>query len=209
MAILLTERPKNLTEYPNSFKRQGAFPLDSTNCWYSLDEALSYAANDKTAYVGQIITVIENRVVKHYTIINEEGYVQEIGSGSSGGSATQTFESLEDAQRNIFTLSRGQIITIVNNLSASAYIVNYDKTGFIPINTYVVDADPVQTENVTSIITGDYQPTGVISENGIQEHSLSSILNGEYEPTGLVDPNAVPATSINDILEGTYKEATV
>ena len=40
MAKLLTERPKNLTEYPNSFKRQGAFPLESTSCWYSFNEAV-------------------------------------------------------------------------------------------------------------------------------------------------------------------------
>ena len=78
MAILLTERPKNLTEYPNSFKRQGAFPLDSTLCWYSLDAAKAYAQTDKTAYVGQIITVIEDNSVKHYSIINTDGELSEI-----------------------------------------------------------------------------------------------------------------------------------
>lgn len=83
MAILLTERPKNLTEYPNSFKRQGAFPLDSTLCWYSLAAAKAYAQTDKTAYVGQIITVIENNSVTHYTIIDIEGNLEPVGTSGN------------------------------------------------------------------------------------------------------------------------------
>ena len=36
MAKLLTGIPINLTEYPNSFKRQGAFPLEAYSIFYDL-----------------------------------------------------------------------------------------------------------------------------------------------------------------------------
>lgn len=80
MAKLLTDRPKNLSEYPNSFKRQGAFPIDSTNCWYSLTDAQEYAKNDATAYVGQIISVMEDNTVTAYIINDEAGTLVEVGA---------------------------------------------------------------------------------------------------------------------------------
>ena len=36
MAILNTNFPTNLTEYPNSFKRQGAFPLEAYSVFYDI-----------------------------------------------------------------------------------------------------------------------------------------------------------------------------
>jgi hypothetical protein len=35
MANLLNKIPTNLTEYPNSFKRQGAFPLEAYSVFYA------------------------------------------------------------------------------------------------------------------------------------------------------------------------------
>lgn len=72
MAILNTVLPANITEYPNSFKRQGAFPLERYSVFYAIEanaekgisassaynEALNYARNNPIAYVGQVISVV-------------------------------------------------------------------------------------------------------------------------------------------------------
>lgn len=68
MAELLTKKPSNLTEYPNSFKRQGAFPLEMDEICYSMEEAIEYANSDPKAYVGQKIVVVNNGVSKLYII---------------------------------------------------------------------------------------------------------------------------------------------
>lgn len=73
MAILLTNIPNNTTEYPNSFKRQGPFPLEAYSIFYNLETAKNYAQTNPIAYVGQIITVIENNEIKNYSIINTAG----------------------------------------------------------------------------------------------------------------------------------------
>lgn len=59
MAIFLDKFPKNLTEYPNAFKRQGAFPLEMYSVFSNLNEAKDYAENNSVAYVGQPLAVSE------------------------------------------------------------------------------------------------------------------------------------------------------
>ena len=78
MAKLLTEKPTNLTEYPNSFERQGAFPLDANSIFWKLETAQEYAKTNGLAYVGQIITVIDNNRATAYLILNENGDLQQL-----------------------------------------------------------------------------------------------------------------------------------
>ena len=61
--------------FPTSFERNNAVPLDKSSVWYSLRLAAEYAANDPTAYVGQILTVIAktNNTCSIYTIANTVG----------------------------------------------------------------------------------------------------------------------------------------
>lgn len=46
-----------ITEYPNTFKRQASFSLDSTSTWQSYAEAEEYAATNPTAYELQPLTI--------------------------------------------------------------------------------------------------------------------------------------------------------
>lgn len=73
MAIRINGIPTNLTEYPNSFKRQGAFPLEAYEIFNSKEEAETYARTNKIAYVGQTIKVISDDKVQSYLIIDENG----------------------------------------------------------------------------------------------------------------------------------------
>lgn len=61
-----------------TFSRANGQPLDGTTLWYSLVEAQDYAKTN-AAYVGQIITVIENNTVKNYSIVDESGKLEEVG----------------------------------------------------------------------------------------------------------------------------------
>ena len=99
MAILNTMLPTNLTEYPNSFKRQGAFPLERYSVFYAIaadeekgisassayQEALNYARNNPIAYVGQVVSVVtvtgDAAAVDVYKIVQkvtETGVVHEL-----------------------------------------------------------------------------------------------------------------------------------
>ena len=82
MAIRLDNQPTNLTEYPNSFKRQGPFPLELYEIYQTLSAAQSYARTSGVAYVGQRLIVDDGDTVTLYIIKNEAGDLQEYCSKS-------------------------------------------------------------------------------------------------------------------------------
>lgn len=95
MAEFISKIPTNLTEYPNSFKRQGAFPLEAYSVFTSVTEAEAYAKSNPLAYVGQVVavtyktteTIEEQTVTKEharlYVIRTEAGALLELGSTES------------------------------------------------------------------------------------------------------------------------------
>ena len=91
MAEFLKKIPTNLTEYPNSFKRQGAFPLEAYSVFYTKQEADTYAASDPLAYVGQTIAVALDDAVTLY-IIDQNSQLKEVGSLPVGDGQSITVE---------------------------------------------------------------------------------------------------------------------
>lgn len=71
---------------PSSIKRGNPFPLDTTAVWY--DEALmkDYAATSVVAYVGQVLTLVDetNNSAKAFIIMDTAGNLQEVGSATLG-----------------------------------------------------------------------------------------------------------------------------
>lgn len=130
MAILNTVLPSNITEYPNSFKRQGAFPLERYSVFYDIkgdndavtstakQEALNYAKTNPVAYVGQIVSVVNvvNNVasVDVYKIVQKyiEGKIvhdlERVGDSeaitAANAAITALAEKIEDAEDSIVTL---------------------------------------------------------------------------------------------------------
>lgn len=112
MAVLNTKLPGNLTLYPNSFKRQGAFPLEAYSVFYAvqadaengiqaqtaLQAAQDYAANSGLAYVGQILSVVnvvgETVTVDVYKIDNAKGDLSLVGDQEGLDAATASIAGL-------------------------------------------------------------------------------------------------------------------
>ena len=98
MAELLNKIPTNLTEYPNSFKRQGCFPLEAYSVFYAtadktaFEAAQDYATNNGIAYVGQTLAVVTTNAedtsvvdsVVFYIIADATGTLQEVGKITEG-----------------------------------------------------------------------------------------------------------------------------
>ena len=84
---------KNITEYPNTFKRQGAFSLEEFEIFNSLTAAQAYAKSNPVAYIGQKIVVVEKSeegqyTVSHYSIDDANGKLTPLGSAVAGDDAT-------------------------------------------------------------------------------------------------------------------------
>lgn len=70
---------------PMNINRSNPIPIDNTSVWYSLQEAQAYARNGATAYVGQLIAVVDetNDTATVYQIQNEAGDIVDLYSASA------------------------------------------------------------------------------------------------------------------------------
>ena len=82
----------NLDNYKNTdgfgmslnIRRGNPNPLDNSYLWPSYTMAAEYAKNSPIAYVGQILTIVENGKVDTYVILNERGQLEKISKTTWG-----------------------------------------------------------------------------------------------------------------------------
>ena len=78
--------------FPLNFRRGNPNPLDNSSVWASLEAAQNYASTDPVAYVGQILTVVDNAggVATVYAIQDEAGTLKKVGTSPVGDESTIT-----------------------------------------------------------------------------------------------------------------------
>lgn len=88
--------------FPLNFRRGNPNPLDNSSVWASLVEAQNYAATDPVAYVGQILTVVDNTngIATVYSIQDEAGTLKKVGTSPIGDESTITVA--EDGTVSLF-----------------------------------------------------------------------------------------------------------
>ena len=88
--------------FPLNFRRGNPNPLDNSSVWASLESAQAYAANDPVAYVGQILTIVDNTegIATVYSIQDEAGTLKKVGTSPVGDESTITVA--EDGTVSLF-----------------------------------------------------------------------------------------------------------
>jgi predicted nucleic acid-binding Zn-ribbon protein len=115
MAVIKTNGGYNAL--PISYKRGNPIPLDKSAVWYDYDAMVAYATTDPTAYVGQILSLVdttEENAAKVYVILNTAGEIEEVGSGSLSDTVDTIELQLEEISGDI-----GDIQTTLDKVVAS------------------------------------------------------------------------------------------
>lgn len=75
---------------PMAIKRGNPYAIDTTSVWYDRAALEEYAQSGATAYVGQVVTLVdeEQSTAKTYVIANAAGDLQEVGSSTVVDNAT-------------------------------------------------------------------------------------------------------------------------
>ena len=91
--------------FPLNFRRGNPNPLDNSSVWASLEAAQTYATSDPVAYVGQILTVVDNAngVATVYSIQDEAGTLKKVGTSPVGDESTITVA--EDGTVSLYGVS--------------------------------------------------------------------------------------------------------
>lgn len=111
-----TSAINNITEYPNSFKRQGAFPLERYSLFNSLEQLQAYIDSNPIAYIGQIVTVAIPADPEHEVAASTKAYIigadqlpHELAQGGSvtpaeGGASQEDVDTLKSKLATIAAL---------------------------------------------------------------------------------------------------------
>lgn len=81
--------------FPLSIKRGNPAPVDTTAVWYVKADLESYAATGATAYVGQILTLVEGGKCEAYMISNEAGTLIKLASTIASGDLASDVAALQ------------------------------------------------------------------------------------------------------------------
>lgn len=104
--------------FPLSIKRGNPAPVDTTAVWYDKTELETYAASGATAYVGQILTLVNGGSCEAYMISNEAGTLIKLAATTASG----------DLAADVATL-QGQVADLISKVGTAAQGESTPATG--------------------------------------------------------------------------------
>ena len=151
-----------VTEYPNTFKRQGSFPLDNYSVFNSLRDATEYAKSNLVAYNGQIISVVENDKTRVYVLSKstEPGINFQLSNiDASLDDAISDINNLINSRVGLWTISKKNNTNmaaldfdILYPLEADSYEVFFNDNSasdILPLSTeFVTDFDLFSDDSI-------------------------------------------------------------
>lgn len=94
---------------PMNIKRGNPIPLDTTAVWYSKTELETYAQSGATAYVGQVLALVEDGKCEAYMISSEAGTLVKLAQTTASG----------DLASDVATL-QGKVDSLVDKVGSAA-----------------------------------------------------------------------------------------
>ena len=194
----------NITDYSLykswglSFDRNGKFPLDTSSLYFTLAEAQEYATNGSAAYIGQILSVVENGTASAYVIENAAGKLQKIGEVNISGvdGLEELLASKQDAIPGK-SLSTEDFTTAfkekLEGISAGAE-VNQNAIGKVKVGdkVFVADeeVDTVEFAGANGVSVSADDATGVVT---IENAGVRAVASGATAGTIKVNTNGTEA----------------
>ena len=88
---------------PLSIRRGNPFPVDEYSVWYDIGELTTYATTSPVAYVGQIVTLVneDESTVEAYMIQNTAGNLMKLASTTASGDLTEDVLELQGKVSNL------------------------------------------------------------------------------------------------------------
>lgn len=197
--------------FPLNFRRGNPNPLDNSSVWASLAEAQNYAADDPVAYVGQILTVVDNAngVATVYSIQDEAGTLKKVGTSPVGDESTITVA--EDGTVSLFgiaglELSRTEDDGTVKKINYQPLLVNGKLTWVEPSAT-TVEGLAAEIEGTKTRIDTLENTVGDASKGLVKDVAdNSAAINAVNDKIGAV---AEGTTLVDMITDATYDDTAL
>lgn len=215
-SIIDTSSIKNITEYPNSFKRQGAFPLERYSLFNSVSDAETYASTNPIAYVGQPLVVVSDfgdwefsDEGTHEVTWDSENSKWILDAGTAGEievAGIQTDLSVEFSGSLTATRTPKSVRCFVIGLDSSLVELAYaaDASGDLDDAIAALDSSVAATAadgNKYSVLTGITETDGKLT--GKTEVKLEAVAKtGAASDVSIADAGSlITATNVEDALQ--------
>lgn len=105
---------------PLSIRRGNPFPIDEYSVWYDSGEMNTYAQTSPVAYVGQVLTLVNEteNTVEAYVIQNAAGTLTKLAATTASGDLTEDVQTLQGQVSNLIaqvgTKGEGSQLTATN-----------------------------------------------------------------------------------------------
>lgn len=142
MAII--KKDGNFMGLPMNIQRGNPIPLDDSSVYYSKATMETYAKSGVTAYVGQIITLVDeaNKTCEAYMISNEAGTLVKLAQTTASGNLTSDVATLQgqvtDLISKVGTAAQGETVAATGLYKEIADVLTIANKG-------VADAATAQT----------------------------------------------------------------
>lgn len=194
---------------PLAIRRGNPFPIDEYAVWYDMGELTTYAQTNPVAYVGQIVTLVNESAstVEAYMIQNTAGNLMKLASTTASGDLTEDVLELQGQVTEILAAvgtKGGESSIAANNLWAA---IEEIKAAYEAADTSIegmfenyynkTETDGQIDSKIATAISSTYKPAGSTTYVGLPEPSA-----GEE---GKVYNVSDAFTTDEDFVEGTGK----
>lgn len=159
---------------PLSIRRGNPFPIDEYSVWYDMEELTTYAQSSPVAYVGQVVTLVneEENTVEAYMIQNAAGNLMKLASTTASGDLTGDVLELQGKvsalETSVGTKEEESSITASNLWAAIEEVKAAYEAADSSINGKFNDyynkteADSKIDQKIATAISSTYKPAGSI-----------------------------------------------
>lgn len=159
---------------PLSIRRGNPFPIDEYSVWYDMEELTTYAQSSPVAYVGQVVTLVneEENTVEAYMIQNAAGNLMKLTSTTASGDLTEDVLELQGKvsalETSVGTKEEESSITASNLWAAIEEVKAAYEAADSSINGKFNDyynkteADSKIDQKIATAISSTYKPAGSI-----------------------------------------------
>lgn len=192
-----------INQVGNSYQRKSAVPLDYFSLFNTKAAAETYAATNAVAYVGQVISYIDNGEVKVCVIADAAGTLNEVGKATSGDGHS----IMLDEETGVLSLN-GFAAAPNATLPQKAPVYVKDDEGN---DTDVVDHYELRWVAIDAIVEGDTNTKTIVALADGETHLSIETARDEANDTNTyklsIDLSAYATTeAVNDAIDAAKEE---
>lgn len=205
----------NFMGLPMNIVRGNPIPLDASEIWYSYKDMLDYACNNPTAYVGQILCLVDelNNTSSAYIILNVDGELQEIGNSNNSSininCDNKTIENID----NIIALKNWGIQYYKYIPETEDTLSHYELQQVDEEHPWIAGLEPKVAEENGQMVLAWYEPNlsnieDVDKEIAVLQTSIKDIKNTVYTKTE-IDKKIANASHLKRIIINSIEDIDI